>query len=127
MNSRPNSTSRLFLILAFACAIFVSGMEMQARESNTGGRLIVQRAPNFGTYSIINLSIDGRRVADIPRGQRYDGFVSAGDHVLTVRSLPNPQLRQPTSLHLTVQSGRTYVFTAAWESDRLVLRRSAGN
>jgi hypothetical protein len=121
MNSRPNSTSRLFLILALACAIFVSGTEMQARQRDTGGRLIVQRAANFGTYYIVRVSIDGRTVANIPRGQRYDGFVSGGDHMLTISSFPNPEFRWPASLRLIVQPGRTYVFTAAWEADRLVL------
>src|SRR5712691_8826564 len=123
MNSRHNS--RIILIFAFACAIFVSGTEIQARESRTGGRLIVQRAPNFGTDLVAQLSIDGRKVADIPRDQHYEGFVSAGHHVLTVLALPNTEFRRPTSMGLTVQSGRTYIFTVTWESDRgVVLRRS---
>src|SRR6266404_3722657 len=97
MNSRSNFTSRVFLILAFACAIFVSGSEMKAAStSHKGGRLIVQRAPNFGTDLAIHLSIDGKEVANIPRDHRYDGYVSAGRHV----------------------------FTAGWDADRLVLRRS---
>ena len=123
MNSRHNP--RIILIFAFACAIFVSGTEIQARESRTGGRLIVQRVPNFGTNLVAQLSIDGRKLADIPRDQHYEGFVSAGHHVLTVIALPNTEFRRPTSIGLTVQSGRTYIFTAAWESDRgAVLRRS---
>src|SRR6266481_3512237 len=122
MNSRPNS--RIFLVLAFACAIFVGGTETQARDSRAGGRLIVQRVSNFGTNLVAQLSIDGRKVADIPRDQHYEGFVSAGRHVLTIQALPNTEFRRPTSMNLTVQSGRTYIFTAVWESDRVVLRRS---
>ena len=38
--------SRIFLILAFACAIFAGNGE--ARATSRGARLIVQRAPNFG-------------------------------------------------------------------------------
>jgi hypothetical protein len=121
MTSRHN----LFLILAFACAIFVSGTETQARDSRAGGRLIVQRVPNFGTNLVAQLSIDGRKVADIPRDQHYEGFVSAGHHMLTIQALPNIELRRLTSMGLTVRSGRTYIFTATWESDRVVLRRSA--
>ena len=125
MNSRSNFTSRVFLILAFACAIFVSGTEMEAAStSHKGGRLIVQRAPNFGTDLAIHLSIDGKEVANIPRDHRYDGYVSAGRHVLTALALPNTQVLQPTSMRLTIRSGRTYVFTAGWDADRLVLRRS---
>jgi hypothetical protein len=119
------SRHSFFLILAFACAIFVSGTQTQARDSRAGGRLIVQRVPNFGTNLVAQLSIDGRKVADIPRDQHYEGFVSAGHHMLTIQALPNTELRRLTSMGLTVRSGRTYIFTATWESDRLVLRRSA--
>src|SRR2546428_1417656 len=125
MNSRHNSSSRIFLILAFACAIFLSSAQTQARDSHKGARLIVQRAPNFGTGVVAQLSIDGRKIADIPRDQHYEGFVSAGHHVLTVLGLPNIDFRRPTSIGVTVRSGHTYIFTAVWESDRgAVLRRS---
>jgi hypothetical protein len=145
MSSRLNSASTLFLILAFACAISVTSSASQAisansqssspdwtntpasmfaRNSHNGGRLIVQRAPNFGTGLIVHLWIDGRDVANIVRDRRYDGFVSAGHHVLTVLAVPNSAFRPPTSIGLTVQPGRTYVFTAVWASDRIVLRRS---
>jgi hypothetical protein len=121
MNSRDNPTSRLFLILAFACAFFVCGTETQARSSDKGARLIVQRAPNFGNEIAVDLSIDGKRVAYIQRDHRYDGFVSAGRHVLTVLPMPNVDLRRPTSLRVTVRPGRTYIFTAGWEPDRGVV------
>ena len=123
MNSAYKYVSRIFLILSFACAIFVSAPEAQA-SSHSGGRLIVQRAPNFGTDLFIRLSIDGKEVANIPRGQRFDGSVSAGRHVVTVLSLPNTEARRPTSMRLTIRSGHIYVFTAGWNADRLVLRRS---
>ena|SRR5437868_12563905 len=125
MNATFNSTSRIFLILVFACTIFVNVAETQAASaSGKGARLIVQRAPNFGTDLAIDLSIDGRKVANIPRNQRYDGYVSAGHHVLTVLARPNTQVHRPTSIRVSMRSGRTYVFTAGWEADRLVLRRS---
>ena len=125
MNSRYNSTSRIFLILVFACAFFISGTVTQARTTHKGARLIVQRAANFGTEVVVRLSIDGRRVADIQRDHRYDGFVSGGHHVLTVLPMPNVDVRRPTSLRVNVRQGRTYIFTAAWEPDRgVVLRRA---
>ena len=124
MNSKHNFTSKIFLILAFACAFFASGTETQARTTRKGAHLIVQRAANFGTEVVVHLSIDGRRVADIQRDHHYDGFVSAGRHVLTVAPMPNIELRQPTSLRVTVRSGRTYIFTAGGDADRLVLGRS---
>ena len=140
MRSRHNSASRLFLILAFACAICATSTANQTsitnsnltnapasmftRNSQNGGRLIVQRSPDFGTDLVAHLLIDGREVANIQRDHRYDRFVSAGDHVLTVLAVPNSGFRHPTSTRLSVQPGRTYVFTAVWESDRVVLRRS---
>ena len=128
MNSRYDSTSRIFLILALACAFCVSGAETEARTSHTGTRLIVQRAPNFGTEVVVHLSIDGKKVAEIQRDHRYEGFVSAGRHVLTVLPMPNIELRRPTSLRVTMRSGRTYIFTATWEPDRgVVLRRATSS
>jgi len=128
MNSRYDSTSRIFLILVLACAFCVSGAETEARTSHTGTRLIVQRAPNFGTEVVVHLSIDGKKVAEIQRDHRYEGFVSAGRHVLTVLPMPNIELRRPTSLRVTLRSGRTYIFTATWEPDRgVVLRRATSS
>jgi hypothetical protein len=125
MNSRHHFTSKFFQILVFASAIFITGTQTQARESHTGARLIVQRAPNFGTEVVVHLEMDGRKVADIQRDHRYEGFVSAGRHVLTVSPMPNVERRRPTSLGVTMRSGRTYIFTATWEPDRgVVLRRT---
>jgi hypothetical protein len=131
------------LILGLACAIFVGGtasqatvsrsnagnrsnvpVSMFARYNDGGGRLIVQRAANFGTELFVNLSIDGREVANIGRSQRYDGFVPTGRHILAVLAIPNENYQPPTLIWLTVQPGRTYVFTAGWQSDHVVLRRS---
>jgi hypothetical protein len=86
--------------------------------------LIVQRAPNFGSDLFIRLSIDGKRAADIPRNQHYGGVLVAGRHTLTALALPNTQSRRPTSIGITIKSGKVYIFTATWEGDRLILRPS---
>src|SRR6266571_3127441 len=127
--------SRGLCILLLGCATAIPVTETQASShlatasptpstSRKVGRLIVQRAPNFGTDLVVRLSIDGKRVADIPRNQHYGGVLSAGRHVLTALVLPNTESRRPTSIRITVQSGKVYIFTATWESDRLVLRPS---
>ena len=88
-----------------------------------GGRLIVLRTPNFGWNFALNLKIDGKTVANIVQGRRYDEFLSAGRHTLTVSAVPN---YQPTSTLLNVQHGQTYVFTAIRQSpDSVVLVPSA--
>jgi hypothetical protein len=122
MSSRHYFTSKLFLILAFACAISFAPAATFARNSYGGGRLIVQRTPNFGWNLAVHLQIDGRAVANIVQGRRFVGFLPAGYHVLTVSAVPNYDYRQPMSARLNVQPGRTYVFTAGWNSDRVVLR-----
>jgi len=130
MNSRPGFASRLFLILVFVCAISLGSAVGQprstfARHEYGGGRLIVERAPNFGWDLAVRLWIDGRAVANIVQSRRYDGFVPAGHHVLTVLAVPKNGFRWPTSIPLTVHPGHTYVFTAVWDSNFGFLRRSA--
>jgi hypothetical protein len=86
--------------------------------------VIVQRAPNFGTDLSIRLLIDGKKVAEIPRNQHYGGVLGAGRHVVTALALPNTQSRRPTSIVVSIKAGKVYIFTAAWDGDRLVLRPS---
>src|SRR6266705_5159488 len=129
MNSRPGLVSRLFLILVFVCAVSMGSALGQprstfARHGSGGGRLIVQRAANFGWNLAVHLQIDGRAVSNIVQGRRYDGFVPAGRHVLTVSAAPNNYFRPPTSMLLTVRPGHMYVFTALWDSDSVVLAAS---
>jgi len=72
------------------------------------------RSPNFGWNLALNLQIDGRTVANLVQGRRYDHFVPAGRHVLTVSSVPSYNAYAPTSTVLNVRSGQNYVFTAVW-------------
>ena len=99
------------------------GPSAETAVAQAGGRLIVLRAPNFGWNMALNLKIDGRVAANIVQGGRYDQFVPAGRHMLTVSAVPN---YQPTSTVLNVQHGQTYVFTATRQNtDRVVLVPSA--
>ena len=134
---------RFLFFLALTCAILVAPTEVQAfprlfgkprptpavatatpSKGGPTGRVIVQRAPNFGSDLFIRLSIDGKRAADIPRNQHYGGVLAAGRHTLTALALPNTQSRRPTSIGVTIKSGKVYIFTATWEGDRLILRPS---
>src|SRR5438128_951786 len=87
-------------------------------------RLIVQRAPNFGTDLSVRLWVDGAKAADIPRNQHYGGLLAARRHSVTVLALPNTQSRRPTSIAVTMKPGKVYIFTATWDGDRLLLRPS---
>jgi hypothetical protein len=121
MKSRYTSATTLFLILVFVCVTSIGTAAAQP-----GGRLIVLRAPNFGWNLALNLQIDGRTAANLVQGRRYDHFVPAGRHVLTVSAVPNYNSYQPTSIVLNVRSGQTYVFTTVWrDTDNVVLVPSA--
>src|SRR6266566_9372322 len=114
MKSRFTSPTRVFLILVFVCVVSTGTAAAQP-----GGRLIVLRAPNFGWNLALHLQIDGRTVANVVQGRRYDHSVPPGRHVLTVSAVPNNYFNQPTSTVLNVRPGQTYVFTAVWQdSDR---------
>jgi hypothetical protein len=93
--------------------------------SQPTGRLIVIRVANFGWNLAANLKIDGRTVANIIQGRRYDHPIAAGRHVLTVSVVPNAQLTQPTSITVNVRPGGTYVFTAVWDSAHVYLQPTA--
>jgi tetratricopeptide (TPR) repeat protein len=99
------------------------GPSAETAVAQPGGRLIVLRAPNFGSNLALNLKIDGRTAANIVPGGRYDDFVPEGRHMLTVSVVRN---YQPTSTVLNVRRGQTYVFTAIRQNtDSVVLVPSA--
>ena len=121
MKPRYSSANTLLLILVFVCTASIG-----AAAAQQGGRLIVLRVPNFGWNLSLHLQIDGRTVANVVQGRRYDHSIPSGRHVLTVSAVPNNYFGQPTSTVLNVQPGRTYVFTAVWQdSNRVVLIPSA--
>jgi len=121
MKPRYTSANTLFWILVFVCVIANGSTAAQP-----GGRLIVLRSPNFGWNIVLNLKIDGRTVANVVQGRRYDHVVPAGRHVLTVAAVPNSYYSYPTSTVLNVRPGQTYVFTGSWDgSNRVALIPSA--
>ena len=120
MSSLTNCISRLFLIFAFASVVSIGTAAAQP-----AGRLIIQRAPNFGWNLAYHLQIDGRSVANVAQGHRYDAWLPAGPHVLTVYKVPYATIGWPTSTTVNIQPGSTHVYSAMWDSD-LVFLRPAG-
>src|SRR5439155_16174633 len=86
------------LIVALACAT-LSGCETSGTgasstasapmASTNTGRLIIRRVANLGTAEVLNISIDGKQVSALPRGQTYTGSISPGQHVVSVLAIPN--------------------------------------
>ena len=117
-----------FAVVSFALSVSNAEARPAPTPSPTPAgktaRLIVQRAPNFGTDLVIRLLIDGKKVGEIPRNQHYGGLVAAGRHTVTALALPNTESRRPTSIRLIAKAGQVYIFTASWSGDRLILAPS---
>ena len=123
--------SSIIYILSLACAgIILSGCETTQSGAATApipansGHLVVTRVANFGTDLSLVLSVDGKDVGSFTEGRNYDGYLSAGQHVLIARVDPNRAGTGPARKTLTVQAGQTYSYTAAWSGGNLRLVRN---
>jgi len=121
MRSRCSFGSKALLILAFVCAVSASTV---AQTSPPPGRVVVKRVPSFGWNLAFNLQIDGRSVVTIGPGHHFDGWLPAGRHFLTVSTASYVGLPEPTSITVDVRPGRTYAFTAMWDSNLIFLHPS---
>ena len=110
MRSSPGCITRFFLIL-----IFLSAVSVANAATKPSGRLVVIRVANFGWNVAANLKIDGRTVANIVQGRKYDRPIPAGRHVLTISAVPNVIMGESSSITVNVRPGGTYIFTAMWE------------
>jgi hypothetical protein len=123
--------SLIIHIVSLACAglIFTGCTTNQAGLGTApippnSGHLIVTRVANFGSDLSLVLSIDGKDVGSFTEGRNYDGYLPAGQHVIMARVDPNPGGKRPGRKTLTVQTGQTYSYTAAWSGENLVLVRN---
>jgi len=69
MRTFTRYVSRFLLIL-----IFFSAVSLGNAAAQPNSRLIVIRAANFGWNLAVNLKIDGRTVANVVQGRRYNRF-----------------------------------------------------
>ena len=118
LSPSPTSTASEVSSSATGASPTEPGSPAEAAVTQPGGRLIVLRAANFGWNFALNLKIDGRTVANIVQGGRYDELLPAGRHTLTVSAVPS---YQPTSTVLNVEHGQTYVFMATRQNTDSVL------
>ena len=125
-----NYVSLKLIMIAIACS-FAASTPLQAGEARSNSasarseddaRLIVARGANFGTFENLNLFVDGVQVANLGFLRSYEAVLPPGRHVLSV----TPELEYCTHTIVNAKPGRTYAFTAFWESyDRVYLQ--AGN
>src|SRR6266513_4759743 len=125
-NMKTYSSAIHILSLACACLIFAGCATNlgTAPPPKNSGHLLVYRVANFGTDLSLVLSVDGKDVTSLTEGRNYDGYLSAGQHVLTARVDPNRTGVRPGRKMLSVVSGQTYSFTAAWSGGNLKLVRN---
>lgn len=118
------------IIVALGFAIF-SGCETTNDASSAtstsvmanadSGQLTIRRIPNLGSGLTLNVSIDGKHVASVRKGQTYNGSLSPGPHMVSVLLTPNKLNLPPTEKRVTVEKGQTYTFTAKWRGQILAL------
>jgi hypothetical protein len=117
--------SSIIYIVSLACAgLIFSGCatnQANAPIPPNSGHVLIYRVANFGENLGLVVSVDGRDVGTFSEGQNYSGYLSAGQHVITVRADPRQPGARPGQKTVTVQAGQTYVYTAAWSGGKLVL------
>ena len=116
----------IIYIFSLACACLIAvGCATQPGAATApppnAGHLIITRVANFGSNLSLVVSVDGKDVGSFSEGQNYDGYLPAGQHVLTIRVDPNRTDARPGKKTLTVKAGQTYSYTAAWQGQNLVL------
>jgi hypothetical protein len=125
MKSKHSFARSVLVIVGFGCAVLVStavqgGGYLHSRHVPPG-RLVVDRAPNFGWNLGFNLQIDGRSVGSVVQGRGYSTWLSAGPHVLTVTRVPASGYTAPTSTTVNIQPGADHLYVAMWDSDLVYL------
>jgi hypothetical protein len=118
----------LIVIVSLACAglIFTGCATNQAAAPipANSGHVIITRVANFGENLGLVVSVDGKDVGSFSEGRSYSGYLSAGQHVITVRADPHQPGARPGKKTVTVQAGHTYSYTAAWSGGNMVLVRN---
>ena len=120
----------IICILALGCAgIVLTACETTGPGAATAappnsGHILIYRVANFGTDLSLVVSVDGKDVGSFTEGNNYDGYLPAGQHSLSVRVDPNRTGAGPGRKSVTVQTGQTYSYTAAWSGGNLRLVRN---
>jgi hypothetical protein len=118
--------SSIIHILSLACACLIGGCATQPGAATApipanSGQVLIYRVANFGADLGLVVSVDGKDVGTFTEGRNYSGYLSAGQHVITLRADPFQAGKRPGRKTITVQAGQTYSYTAAWSGGNLVL------
>ena len=115
--------SYVLLIAVLACGVVTSatGAPPAPAPGANPGRLVIHRAASLGPDLIIDVNVDGATVGTIRISQSYTGSLSPGKHVVSATLHPKQANLSASSKTLMVESGKTYTFTAKWQSQSVVL------
>ena len=112
-------------ILSLGCAFLIGvGSPTQSGAATAppnSGHLLVYRAAKFGDRLNLALSVDGKNVASLTKGQTYDGYLPAGHHVLVAQATPSGSGVRQGQQTVTIQAGHTYAYTAVLSGNTLEL------
>jgi hypothetical protein len=109
--------------LVCALALFIGGAAT-LNAADDGGRLIVTRSPRLGTGNFLDVSVDGKKVASLGTGKKYDAMVSPGKHTVSASMASNLHADAPSKVEFTAAKGDTYAFSATIKSGAVVLVKS---
>jgi hypothetical protein len=117
--------SLLILIVGAAAAfnpIKAQQVEIDPATTSSGStaRLVVNRSADFGANEVVDLFVDGAKVATLGYNQSYQAALPTGKHVLSISTDPKtyPESK-PTAIAINAKPGETYSFTAVWpDSER---------
>jgi len=127
--------SRLLLIAAIGSAVAIEsahagsgGSGQVSAASQAATQLIIIRSPNIGYPTHFNIYIDGVRVTNLGYGMRYEGTITPGLHLVTIKHMPHLDGAYPFSQQwIRIVPGRPNVFTAAWRDGGSRIRLSEGS
>ena len=115
------------IMLGLLCAgtlLMGSITAFAAAQGGGDGRLIITRSPKLGSGTHISVLVDGKRVATVGSGNRYDGSIAPGKHTLTVRFDPVSTAEKPATLEINVAPGQTYSFSATIAHGDITLQKN---
>jgi hypothetical protein len=122
--STMNSNHFIKYIFGFVLTCLLLAGVPATSLAGSGGHLIINRSANFGARVYLVISIDGREVARLGKGRSYDGYVSAGHHVISAAISPNRDDVTPAHETINAQDGHVYSYAAGWHgTTHLVLTK----
>jgi len=116
----------LLILIACAGAAFnpIKAQQVEidpaTMSSRSTARLIVNRSADFGLNEVVDLFVDGAKVATLGYNESYQATLPSGKHVLSISTDPKTYpAGKPIAVGINAKPSQTYSFTAVWpDSER---------